>query len=425
MLAETTHLFSRRLPVILPLPLRLGLLFLLGLLVGSQINRGIYRLAWRKRSIGPWSEPPAEAAARQWYDRLPVIGWWFLRRETVVHGRLFWVRPMLLELATGLGFALLYWYEVEQHAVAGYAGFAPPLPATLHCQYFAHLILISLMLVATFIDFDEQTIPDAIVLPGACAGLLLAALLPASRPLVTVPTLAGDEVVPLHLASATGIPDWPTKLDGPWGLLLGVAGFLAWWVAVLPWTWTTRRGWLRAVKYFWASLRRRTSGLMVVTAVLGSGGITIGWLAGGDAWQSLLSAVVGMVVGGATVWAFRIVGTQALGQEAMGFGDVTLMSMIGAFLGWQATLMAFFLAPAAGLLIAVARWTLTGRKDIAFGPYLCLAALYLILRWAWIWEHYARAIFSMGWLVPALVAFCIALSWALLTLMKAIRQGIS
>ena len=40
----------------------------------------------------------------------------------------------------------------------------------------------------------------------------------------------------------------------------------------------------------------------------------------------------------------------------MGFGDVTLMGMIGAFLGWQAAVLTFFLAPFFGL--AHAAWKL-------------------------------------------------------------------
>ncbi len=74
------------------------------------------------------------------------------------------------------------------------------------------------------------------------------------------------------------------------------------------------------------------------------------WYRGGESWLGLLTALVGMVGGGAMVWAVRIVGSAALRKEAMGFGDVTLMMMIGAFLGWQPTIFIFFIAPFAGLV---------------------------------------------------------------------------
>ena len=48
-------------------------------------------------------------------------------------------------------------------------------------------------------------------------------------------------------------------------------------------------------------------------------------------------------MGGGIVWAVRIIASQALGVEAMGFGDVTLMCMIGAFVGWQPALLIFCL----------------------------------------------------------------------------------
>ena len=67
-----------------------------------------------------------------------------------------------------------------------------------------------------------------------------------------------------------------------------------------------------------------------------------------SAWAGLLTALVGLVGSGGIVWAVRLIGTAALRREAMGFGDVTLMMMIGTFLGWQACLIAFFLAPFAG-----------------------------------------------------------------------------
>ena len=86
---------------------------------------------------------------------------------------------------------------------------------------------------------------------------------------------------------------------------------------------------------------------------VGLSAVVIGtWLAGATRWESLLSALVGLAFAGGLIWSVRIIAGRALGVEAMGFGDVTLMAMIGTFLGWQAAFLVFFLAPLTAVLIA-------------------------------------------------------------------------
>ena len=88
----------------------------------------------------------------------------------------------------------------------------------------------------------------------------------------------------------------------------------------------------------------------------------------------------GYLVGGAIVWITRIVGTLAFGKEAMGLGDVHLMAAIGAVLGWQAGLLAFFLAPFGGILgtVVILGLRRVGRRPgrvVPYGPYLAIAAV--------------------------------------------------
>ena len=401
----------------------LGGLFLLGASVGGQVNRGIYRLAWRTRSISPWSRPLELAPPRHWTDRIPIWGWLGLRRETTLHGPGFWIRPLCLELATGVGFASLYWYEVVTAGVYHGSSAVGLGWATLHAQYLAHLLLISLMLVATFIDFDEQTIPDAITVPGTLAGLLMAGLWPATLPLVPQFSAAPVAWVPLTVSAPEPLPAW---VMGPAGLGWGLVCLWGWCFAIVPWIWTTRRGWRRACVYFVASFSRRSASR--VALVIGVGGtlfLVAVWSVGDLWWRSLYTSLVGMAFGGALIWAVRIVGGQALGQESMGFGDVTLMAMIGTFVGWQATLVIFFLAPVAALLIAVTQWLFTRRRDIAFGPYLCLATLYVLLRWGVLWQESLARIFSLGWYVPSMVGIGLVLMWAMLITLRFFRERLT
>jgi len=394
-------------------------IFVLGACLAGQLNRGIYRLAWHRQPIGPWSVPHPNAPARRLLDRIPIIGWLGLRREASIHGPLFWVRPILIELSVGLGFAVLYWWEIHQ------AGLMPALvrlpfdPWMLHAQYTGHVILISLMIVATFIDFDEKTIPDAITVPGTLIGLALMALWPvAAPPVVEVKGLGMLSVGHLRLTSPLAWPQW---LDGIHGLWIGFACFAMWCFAIWPKTVTMRRGPMKAVQFFFASMIRYPGWWIIVLMMLaGCAGIALIWGCGGDRWPSLLTSLVGTAFGGGLIWVVRIIGGGALGKEAMGFGDVTLLAMIGAYLGWQASLMVFFLAPIVAVFISLAQWILTRRRDIAFGPYLCVAALIMILRWSPIWEEHAKAVYALGW-IPQLLFFCLILLAGMLRLWRIIE----
>ena len=401
--------------LLIPIGVRLTVLFVAGACLGGLANLGIYRLAYHRRRISPFSAPADNAPPRRLSDRVPIIGWLGLRREESLHGRGFWIRPLLLELLAGIGLAALYWWEI------GCQGLLPervPLPApegviaVLHGQYVAHAILLVLMLVASMIDIDEKSIPDAITVPGVLTGLVLGAVCPWTMLPVLVSTPGGVSFPPpdgwwlMHLASPNA---WPGLLDGGYGALIGLGCWLLWCVALLPRTWYARHGWRRAWQLMTARLAREpVTRLIVIMGLIGSVAIAAVWQHGGRAWVGLLSALVGMAASGGLVWTVRIVCSAALNREAMGFGDVTLMAMIGAFLGWQSCLMIFFLAPFAGLVVGLLRLILFRDTEIPYGPFLCLATVAVIVRWASLWD-WAFSIFSIGWLVPVTVGFCLLL----------------
>ncbi len=408
-------------------------LFCIGLAAacaGSFVNWGIYSLGWfRQRAISPWSKAPA-GLHRTWLDCIPILGWLRLARESEHWGRGFWIRPLLIELSLALGFAWLYRYEMAGNLI-------PPTQEIvtanlLLAQFASHVLLILLMTVATFIDFDEKTIPDAITIPGTLLGLVLMTCVPQALPPIEFP-LGANNLYPLWLT--THRPWWPAWLDAWPGLLIANSCFAMWCYALIPKTTTLRHGWWKGWLYVHASTFRSPAWWQMGLLALGGGiAITVVWLVSNrgpgalivnpSAWHGLLTALVGMLFGGALVWAVRIVGFLGLRKEAMGFGDVTLMAMIGAFLGWQSTLVAFFFAPVVAVVIAVLQTLFTGRRDIAFGPYLCGGALCVILSWPWLWVNYMAPIFNMGWFVPALIACLLAIMLGLLMLIRLFEEHV-
>jgi len=286
---------------------------------------------------------------------------------------------------------------------------APIWIGVFHQPLVAHVILVCLMLVASLIDIDEKTIPDAVVVPGTLIGLILATVWPRSL-LPEVVVGMGKPV--LRFLWATSPNPWPPMFAGfpHFGSLL--VGLVCWWlwcVALMPRTWYPRHGFRRACGLCWARVvREPVSYRLAKMGLVGSIVIFAVWFRGEIALVGLLSALIGLAGGGGVVWLVRIIGAAALRREAMGFGDVTLMAMIGAFLGWQTCLVIFFLAPFAALVIGVVQLVVRRDSEIPYGPFLCLATLVVIVRWADIWDR-TYLVFGLGWFVPVVVLACMGL----------------
>jgi prepilin signal peptidase PulO-like enzyme (type II secretory pathway) len=387
------------------------------------------RRAGRRKHSGRRAE---RIAPRGWLDLLPIVGWLRLRREEPLHGRGFWIRPLLIELCTGLLAVALYLWEVVQQRIVPAellgAASADQWADVLTQVYAAHMALLLMMTAATWIDIDELYIPDGITVPGTLLGLLLAALMPEA--LLPVATLAAADQAPqldTLVLNAPRLPgDWPAVLQA--GKLSALAIALAclwlWCFALLPRVWRLGRGFRIAAALFWRRLRREAFTYQVLAVGLAaSGGAVAAWLVGGAVWEGLLTALVGMAVGAVVVWTVRLAGALVLRREAMGFGDVTLMAMIGAFLGWQAVLIAFFLSPFFALVPGVLMWISRGRLhlEIPFGPFLCCGALATIFFWRPLWRQ-VEPVFEYAGLVPAVLAACVPLLLALLLLLRGVKR---
>jgi leader peptidase (prepilin peptidase)/N-methyltransferase len=111
------------------------------------------------------------------------------------------------------------------------------------------------------------------------------------------------------------------------------------------------------------------------------GGLALGLLFALAGGLSLLGqAVLGAALGFGILWLVGVGGTWMLKQDAMGGGDIKMMAMVGAFLGWKGVLLTIFLGALLGSLIFVPL-ALTGRKPLVpFGIFLALgaAAAYMV-----------------------------------------------
>ena len=218
----------------LPPTLQFLLLAVGGAIVGAMINWAIY--AWPytlKNPISPWMKKHSSAAARTANDRIPIVGWWFMRCDFTVYGKGFWIRPMLIEIVWAIGLPWFYFWQMGGGLLGGVL--PAPLPATWNMWaetwFFGHTILIALMFIATFIDFDERTIPDLITIPGTIIALCFAAFFPWFRLPEVLPNLAGQTAESIHFFSAWTLPQWHHTTGG---LLGAVAIFGIWIVALLP-----------------------------------------------------------------------------------------------------------------------------------------------------------------------------------------------
>lgn len=441
----------------LPLLLQLTIVCLVGMCLGALVNWATYRLAWFSQlEISPWGTTPAKVPPRRFFDRLPVLGWWGLRREHVVHGRGFWIRPLLIELSMGVGLAALYWWEVQQEQLI-----IPQLRAWLQlpllpladvapeswtqATFLNHLLLITLMAAASFIDIDEKIIPDTITVPGTLLGLLLAILLPigllphvhlrATPEVISVPAelpeliqnaIQNNNVGTLYVEPVTlATPNsWPA-LAADWQfLVLGLGCWWLWCFAMTPKIFRDRHGIWRGFCIMMRRFAREWVRLpYAVITILGSLVVAGVWWSGGAAWVGLLSSLLGLAISGGLVWGVRIAGSLALKREAMGFGDVTLMMMVGTFLGWQASILTFFIAPMAGVIIALINFILHREKEIPYGPFLCLGALGVIVFWGPLWNRCQFA-FEIVWLMPTVLVLCIVLLGVLLAIWQQIKMRV-
>ena len=350
--------------------------FVLGAVVGSFLNVCIYRLPLDLSVNEPKrSFCPACKKDIPWHQNIPLLSWLFLRGRCANCGSRIAFRYFAVELLTALLFLAVWRSFPWQIALA-------------------YWVFVSLLIAATFIDFEHFIIPDEITLGGTAAGVLACLI---------VPELMGNEsrVEALITAVASAALGYALL----WLVLEG--GKLAFGKKRIrletptPFSWTRQGDDADFVvgedRGLWSEHFAREKDQLILQC-------DAAVIDGRDFGATPLRFHYNRVAVGAeefqldTLQAITgVVRELQIPREAMGRGDLKFLAAIGAFLGWRAVLFSVFAGSLLGSLVGITT-LLIGKRvwsaKLPFGPYLAAGALG--------WMFFGEALLSwyMGLLQP-------------------------
>jgi len=98
---------------------------------------------------------------------------------------------------------------------------------------------------------------------------------------------------------------------------------------------------------------------------------------------SLIGAIIGALIGGGSLWLMGWTWEKLRGVEAMGLGDVKMMFMVGAYLGWRLTILTIFMGVLSGSIIGIVLMMQQGKRDmqmlLPFGVFLGIGSIVALL----------------------------------------------
>jgi len=107
----------------------------------------------------------------------------------------------------------------------------------------------------------------------------------------------------------------------------------------------------------------------------------------------IFSAFLGVLVGGGILYLLDKAALAVLGKRGMGFGDVKLLAMLGAFFGWPGVLMIMAIAAFGGAILGYSLILMQRSKGeeetahyIPFGPYLSFGGVVVMLFGQWMYN---------------------------------------
>ena len=155
------------------------------------------------------------------------------------------------------------------------------------------------------------------------------------------------------------------------------------WVLVV---WMTPVGWLLAARLLLATalivLFMIDLEHQLLPNVITLPGIVIGFAFSFVVPPGPVDSLLGIVVGGGVLYSIAAAYYLLRKEEGMGMGDVKMLAMVGAFLGWRAVLLTLVLSSFAGAVIGIAMMGLQKgdlRYALPFGTFLALGTLIAML----------------------------------------------
>ncbi len=335
----------------------------LGACLGSFANVCIWRLP------RPGLSPAAPARSRcprcgvrlAWFDNVPVASWCLLGGACRRCGGRIAFRYTLVEILTAALAAVIA------------AEFLLPAGGEWDPRWGAFLFWMLVawgLLVAACIDLELMLLPDEIMLP-----LLAAApwffMLSGCRIGPAQDGLGGELLGAATDALGGGLGLGPKAAAAAAALGGAAAGALCG-------EWGRRRtAWESRGHFLWSGVP-----VYVFAAAAGAACAALAAAPGTAArfpGHAGFASLAGAAAGAGITWLIRVLGRHAFAQEAMGFGDVKLMALLGALAGPGGILWTLALASILGSAIGAAKYAFTRQRQLPFGPFLIAGAAAAVL----------------------------------------------
>ncbi len=246
---------------------------LFGLVIGSFLNVCIHRIPLGKSVVSPGSHCPHCGNRIRFYDNVPVLSFLYLRGKCRSCGKsISWQYPFV-ELLSGAAF----WGCAQKW------DFSSPT--------YVNSLLLSVVIILVFIDYQHRILPNTLTLPGTAAGIILSPF--------QMPSFYAD---PISRKAAFWI--WPVNPG-----------------AILPW----------------------------------------------------VGSLSGAILGGGILLAVALAYEKIRRKQGLGMGDVKMMSMVGAFLGWPLAWLTIFSGSLLGSMIGISLMLFRNmnlQTRLAFGVFL-------------------------------------------------------